>query len=497
MSDPRNLETASQRFKIAEEGRIDYLGLEWPGLENFLANLGHYWRMAVEKERQSDLQADFRQLWDAANTLSRAPIHPRHPAIELSDWLLSKPTLADPEIERSREACVDAVVSLLNENHPATVLSDLLNSLRFLRVNSSDDIALVTPKKHHTAIRDCLEVNDLSFRLVSASDFKRAGIWDVAVYLGPQYASFSGTPIALRRREVAWMYDAPAALQTIQVMWAGERFDLADYKVWDAIELQLGTEIGPTRFRTDISRFVPSLLVGPSSQDNDGVDSVDFHFADGYRVSYSADFGPKPHAITIDDFDVDIHPTVVSKVAESEVLLMRLDSTARSFVQAEARRAMGYADYDHAVKLRDEFKSAIVAAARQSEAETHLLRAHFENPLYYMRVCEDPNYIGPDSQETYVKLCMALRVEPDVSAYQTFVRLRIFHRQAGVKARATMIEQLVTSRAWEETIRDDGYCRIRFTDVGEVLIAAVLKISKSRTALSALGRVSRNGVLVD
>jgi hypothetical protein len=34
-------------------------------------------------------------------------------------------------------------------------------------------------------------------------------------------------------------------------------------------------------------------------------------------------------------------------------------------------------------------------------------------------------------------------------------------------------------------------------DVGEVLIAAVMKISESRAALSALGRVFRNGVLLE
>jgi hypothetical protein len=497
MSDPRDLETASQRFKIAEEGRIDYLGLEWPGLDNFQASLGHYWRLASTNIQNMETLSDLRQLWDVAGTLARAPIHPPHPSVGLSSWLSRKAIAQDSELARAREACIDAGVALLSERHPAAELGNLLETLRFLRVNPEKGIAIVAPKKHHAGIRDSLDMGDLSFRLIAANDFKRAGTWEVAVYMGPQYAAFSGTPIALRRREAAWMYDAPAALHTIQVLWAGERFDLADYQVWDGVELKLGTEIGPTRFRTDISRLVSELLVTPPSRVIDGVESFDIDFADGYRASFSTDFGPKPHAIATDDYDVEIHSTSINKVREGDVLLMRLDSAARSFVRAEARRTMGEREYDHAVKLRDEFKTAIVAAAKNNDAETHLLRANFANPSYYMRVCEDPHYIAPDSQETYVKLCMALRVEPDTSAYQTFVGLRTYHRNAGVRARALLITQLISERSWEDAVHNDGYCRMTLADVGEVLIAAVMKISESRAALSALGRVFRNGVLLE
>lgn len=497
MSDPRDLETASQRFEIAEHGRIDYLGLEWPSFDSFLASLGNYWRLASMKGENTETLSDLRQLWDVANTLARAPIHPPHPVVGLSRWLASKPLAQNSELSRAREACFDAGAALISDGHPAAELGNLLKTLRFLRVNPEKEIAIVAPKKHHAGIRDSLDMGDLLFRVIAPNDFKRAGTWEVAVYMGPQYAAFSGTPIALRRREAAWMYDAPAALHTIQVLWAGERFSLADYQVWDGIELKLGTEIGPTRFRTDVSQFVPSLLATPPSQVVDGVESIDVDFADGYRVSYSTDFGPKPHAVATDDYDVDIHSTTINKVREGDVLLMRLDSAARSFVRAEARRSMGERDYDRAVELRDEFKSAIVAAARANDAETHLLRANFANPSYYMRVCEDPHYIAPDSQETYVKLCMALRVEPDTSAYQTFVMLRTFHRQAGIRARAVLIDQLVSQRTWEEAIRNEGYCRMTFAEVGEVLIAAVVRTSKSRAAIAALGRVFQNGVLLD
>jgi len=497
MSDPRDLETASQRFEIAEHGRIDYLGLEWPSFDSFLASLRHYWRVASAETQSSETLSDLRWLWDIAQTLSRGPIHPRHPAVGLSDWLSSKAAVRKPELAQAREACVDAGLALMGDVHPAADLGNLLKTLRFLRMNPEKDIAIVVPKKYHAGTRDTLDMGDLSFRLIAANDFKRSGIWDVAIYMGPQYASFSGAPIALRRREAAWMYDSPAALHTIQVLWAGERFDLADYQVWEGVELKLGTEIGPTRFRTDISQLIPSLLATPPSQVMDGVESIDVDFADGYRVSYSTDFGPKPHAIATDDYDVDIQSTSINKVREGDVLLMRLDSAARSFVRAEARRAMGERDYDRAVELRDEFKSAIVTAARANDAETHLLRANFANPSYYMRVCEDPHYIAPDSQETYVKLCMALRVQPDTSAYQTFVMLRTFHRQAGIRARAVLIDQLVSQRTWEEAIRNEGYCRMTFAEVGEVLIAAVVRTSKSRAAIAALGRVFRNGVLLD
>jgi len=497
MNDRRDLETAAQRFKVAEEGRIDYLGLEWASLQNFLSSIGHYWRLADRKERLSDLQPDLRRLWESANVLTRAPIHPTHDSVGLTEWLTSKFSVRDADLQSARESCVDSVVRLLSEKHPAAALGILLRQMRFLRFVSQNEIALVSQKVHHRAIRESLDTGDFAFRLVAPADLKRSGVWDVAIYLGPQYASFSGTPISLRRSEVAWMYDSPAARQTIQVMWAGENFDLMDYQLWEGIGLKLSTEIGPTRFRTDISELVPSLVMRPASQVAGGVDSFDIDFAEGYRVSYSSEFGPKPHLIETDDFDVDIDAAKVTKLNLGDVLLMRMDSAARSFVQTEARRAMGPHQYDHAIELRDKFKRAIVAASQQSDAETHLYGAGFENPLYYLRVCEDPVYIGPNFEDSYVKLCMALRVEPNVDEYRTFVLLRKFHRQAGITARTVLIERLKLDRAWEELVKEQGFYRASLTDIGEILIAAILRIEKSKASLSTLGRVTKDGRLVD
>ena len=496
VSDLRDLSTAMQRFQIAEKGRLDYFGLEWPSLDRFIESLGRFWRVASTKNVIAALQHEMKSLWNASNVLSRSPVHPEHSAVGLAQWLGEKPRIGDADVAQAREACVDSVVQLLTERHPAANLGKLLREIRFIRFDLTREIALVTPSHFHRAIRDCLDMEDLPHRLISSADFKRSGVWEAAVYLGPQYASFSGTSLASRRREVAWMFDAPAARQTIQVMWAGENFDITDYQLWEDIQLRLSTEIGPTRFRTDVSGLVPSMLVLPPTDVSDGVESVDLNFVEGYRVSYGLEYGPKPHVIETDDYEVDIDSEKISKVGNGDVLLMRLDNAARSFVQTEARRAMGEESYDAAVRLRDNFKQSIVGASRQPDAEAHLFGAGFENPQYYLRVCEDPLYIGPSTEEAYVRLCMALRVEPAIAEYREFVRLRTFHRQAGIKARTLLIEKLKSDRSWEDAVRDAGYCRMSYPEIGEILIAAVLQTSKSKVSIASLGRVSQNGEFI-
>ena len=496
-SDLRNLATATERYEVAETGRIDYLGHEWPSLDRFVESLGRYWRMAQEKDRLSPLRSEMKTLWNAVNSLSRAPIHPTHQTIGLSEWLKEEPRIGDSEVAHLREVCTDSVVTLLTEKHPVSNLGTQLKGMRFLRFDLEREIALVTPRHFHRAIRDCIDMDDFSYQLISSADFKRSGVWEAAVYLGPQYASFSGTPLAVRRREVAWMFDAPAARQTIQVMWAGEDFDIADYQLWDDVELKLQTEIGPTRFRTDVSGLVPSLLMPPLPEVSGGVEGVNLDFVEGYRVSYALEFGPKPHVIETDDFDIDIDSEKITKVTNGDVLLMRLDTAAMSFVQTEARNLMGEESYDSAARLRDRFKQSIVDAARQRDAESHLFGAGFDNPQYYLRVCEDPSYIGPNTQDVYVRLCMALRVEPKIAEYQEFVRLRVFHRQAGIKARNMLIEHLKSDRGWEDNVRDEGFCQLAFPGVGKILIAAVLQTSKSKVPLASLGRVTKDGKLVE
>jgi hypothetical protein len=92
---------------------------------------------------------------------------------------------------------------------------------------------------------------------------------------------------------------------------------------------------------------------------------------------------------------------------------------------------------------------------------------------------------------------MALRVEPKIAEYQEFVRLRVFHRQAGIKARNMLIEHLKSDRGWEDNVRDEGFCQLAFPGIGKILIAAVLQTSKSKVPLASLGRVTKDGKLIE
>lgn len=493
----RNIASASRRFEIAEFGTIDYIGEQWDGFMIFSEALHTYGRLCHERQIDDQRRDELRRLFHARNLLGRLPIHPRHPSVGLH--MIAAPESARPsgELDAARWDCLSTGRQLLSVDHPLSNLDAALLRNQ-IDTSGSKKVAVVAPERFHTAIRESLSFFQGAYQLLSATELKRSDIFDIAIYPGPQFDSFHKTPIDIRKRQVAWMYSAPAAWHTVQVMWS-HSFDIGEYSIWPEAPLKLSKISGPSRFRVEFDYSTPTSSLPPPVPAENGVDGVVIDLPASYRVAFGRDFGPKPHVMETDDFEVRVKTDSIDKLAVGDVLLLRLDRTERDFVRTSARGKMGGKKYDMAVACSNRFKEAVTTSASSDfrSAEARLAAIGFSNPGYYLRACQDASYIGPAERSTYIQLCTALNIPFADSDHVQFETLRSHHRQAGIAARRLIGERLKEDRSWEDEVGDLGFCIRDLGDYGNILIASTIAISTTKIAINALGRVSHRGHYVN
>lgn len=499
-SSVRNLATASRRFGVAEHGRVDYIGVDWPEFRAFESAVFEYADLTSERIL-ADLQRDeLRVLREVRLRLSKLPIHPRHDTIGIQLLDLAPGVSNESSVAMARQRCIDAARVLLNSDHPATDLLGIISSHSTSPNALAGDIVLVAPEKFHLAIRQCVTLTGSTFDILSQSQLKHRGTWDLAIYFGPQYDTYPRTPLEFRKKKAAWMYSAPASLRTIQLAWSGE-FKISDFTTWVEYPLSLHNEIGPSRFRVFVETDSTERTPMPLPPASGGVPGCVVDLAGGYRVVLAKEYGPKAHVMDVDDYAVRIDSEPVDQLSPGDTILLRVDRTAREFVNSAAQAILKKkkVHYHAARAASDTFKKHVEAKAAEnfSDAENRLRAAGIVNPSYYLRVCSETNYIGPSRVETYRKICTALGLAQSDDEYDLFRKMRAAHRSAGLKARELIEAKLKDDRSWEDETREAGFCRRNFGELGEILIAAVSGISHSDVALSALGRVQKDGNYVD
>lgn len=497
-SSHRNLQTASGRFEAAEHSAIDCIGVEWSEFSGFELVLSRYIdlcdRVAYDDARRSELQA----LRQARHLLSRLPIHPNHELVGLAALNLSDPRSPESEIDTLRADCLHHARELLGSKHPAAKLEALL------RANLTDSelierrVALVAPEKYHDAVRMCIDLGGISFELVSQSQLKHGGVWDAAIYLGPQHSSYPGTPLELRKKKVAWMYSAPASRRTIQILWSGG-FDIAEFTLWSESPLSLRRSVGLTRLRVFVDEIQSPPPPPPPPPSSDGVQGFVIDLAGDFRVLLSHEHGPRAHVIQMNDFNVTIESESADRLARGDTLLLRVDRTAREFVINSASKKMGRSVYEKAKAASSGFKQRVVTkeTENRTESEARLREAGIANASYYLNACADLEYIAPGKFEQYRKICIALGIAHSVDEYTLFKKMRAAHRTAGSDARERIQDKLKLDRSWEDETREKGFSLHDFEDLGNILIAAIVKITPMNVTLSTLGRVQKDGNYVD
>jgi hypothetical protein len=495
MPDTRTLDVACRRYEAAEHGRIIEIRLEWPELDEFFGRLREYWSEARVDPEGGIARGELSALYELGRLLARNAVDPGHP--DAAGPQMSCAGDDDARFASLRAACARALEALRASRHPASSLSTALADAGVRLPGNDARVAIVARQRHHDAIRSTIDLPGRAYRIVTQTQLKTSGMWDLAVYLGPQESAYLHVPIERRRQEVAWMYSAPAAPVTVQVDWAFGAFAAADFSIWPEAPLTVAAAHGARRNRVEPPE-VATLTIPPVPPPTlGGVNATVFDLPDEYRVAFAEQIPPKLWLVEADDFEVEVSAQPPSRVDLGSIILLRLDRTARDYVRREARSAMGADAYDAAAALRDEFKARVVEAARHPDAEALVIAQGLNNPTYYFRVCEHPDYICAGTLAAYEKLCRGLGIPRDAETYRTIVELRRYHRQAGHGAKTVIETDLRTDRSWEEAIRETGVSRRTVPDMGELLIGPVLAKTETLRPVAVLGEVTRRGVPVN
>ncbi len=511
----RDLETAMSRFEASEVLKIISIAVRWEKFENFSRALRATSREIKRLNDAGNKGLVVRQLWSLHDTLSLTPIDPNTEALEAAQ-LLDRMKALDDGTTGSWAGLCETLAVLLSEEHPAKKLDDLFSEYNLTSLLDSERVAVVGPKNFALDTRRQLELGNREFELLTLRELRMGGMWDVVVLLGTQVSLFQQfqTP-EQAAQEVAWLYSAPAAPNVVVITWSGsQRFDITQYNFRPEIQLPKVQEYGfgsMTQWggfrRRDVKVLVaqPSgdldgfsfVVEGPEFEGNE-VSEVPTHSYEGeWVVSFAKVFPPRPRLLEMDDYGVSI--TSVEKPADfpiGGILVVREDRSdfssepydpERDEIRKVARAALR-GKYDRYRAASETFKAEMADAAKRDESLVRLKEVGFPNPLYYLRIHANPQYIGPGTHDIYKRLCIALRITESSSVYEAIESVRNAHRSAGFEITSRILKRLEADRNWEDRCRLEHFDILDDKSFGRVILAKVLAINESLVDMSELGQ---------
>lgn len=510
----RDLETARRRFEIAEVLQVHSVAVGWAEFEGFNRAL----RAANKEIKKSESQVDYsiviQQLWRLNDTLATTPLDPNTQSLEgiqLFDHVMA---LNGGALDSWGHLCT-ATEALLSVEHPVKKLQRLLNEHGLASLLDNEKVAVVAPKKFASETRRQLEVEDLEYELVTLRELRMGGVWDTVVLLGTQVSRFLQFQTSEQAaQEVAWLYSAPAAENTVVVTWSGgQRFDISQYGIRSEIVLPGVREYGfgtPMQWGSPRRRVVKDvrpqlsadvegyffIIEGPETVSGEG-SKVRIDRGEGeWVVPFAKVFRPRPQLLEADDYGLSIRAIEKpSNFPIGGILVVREDLTdtgdgsydpERDEVRKIARAALR-GKYDQFRAASERFKAQMADAAKRNESHNRLREAGFQHPLYYLRIHANPQYIGPGTYDIYKRLCVALRITEQTGVYEAIESIRSEHRSAGFEITNRIRKRLEMDRDWEESCRTEHFAVIEGTGFGRVVLAKVLAINESMCESSELG----------
>lgn len=483
------LHDAIKRFDAAANGEIIYLGLEWPSFGNVLGAWDEY-RNAIENiHRMVDVDTEFRTLQRIVRCLAMQPVNPKTSSLGLSEYLTSQRPVLPTNLASVRDALVEALKVLLEENHVANNLAEVLSSkLNQVQVAGKTVAILKNPDFDESL---CAQIklpgaNSVTFN--SLSKLKRAPMVDVAIVFGaPERWLYSKIEYKVRQSMISWLYSAPVAFTTVVVSWEGNpTFSLSNYAIWPESRLSPPATIGSVAFRREWTLPLPPPPP-PPPPDPDGVEVVVVHLSGGGEIGFHRQLGPKPQIIRTDELEVSFSRTEINKLQIGNVLVFRTDDSQITFIQESARTKMGVKMYDKARDISENFKQSVLSKKKQIDAVAALRNCGFSHPEYYINVVEEDRYIGPKDFKTAHGISIALGFSFSEAEFEAIDKLRIHHRQAGAEANEVIRGVLSDQSLWEDQINSGRQVRLKVERIGTVGIASVDSLSKTKRLVSKLG----------
>jgi hypothetical protein len=485
------LDNASQRFNAAINGRVLYLGLDWPALERYISALHQYYNETAKVALPAAADVEVAELFTIQRKLLTLPIDPNHPSVGATAFLASTPvSLSSSSLTVNRDAVIDALRSLVDEPHVAKELLALVTEKFRSVIVEGKSVACLVPRGYKDLAHDVLKMEEAkSNEFLTLSELRRSEMKDLVFVFGsPEHHLWHRDPVENRQAKVSWLYSAPAADTTITVSWTGHpKFDLAHYSVWSEWPLTATEIVGSVAFKATATVAVSPVPRDALVADIDGVDATLVDLVGGGSIAFHPEFGPKPQVLEVEELEFDIRSVHVRSLEPRHVIIFRTDDSEISFIRKTARASMGKKRYDNALAVSNAFKTNVISASQTADVTSALNNNGIVNAEYYLNVVTDERYIGPKDFQTAQKIAVALGFNILEDDFQILNDLRSHHRTAGLKANEIVRASLAESHEWEDAIGSGVQAHIDLGEAGTVVIAVVEAIGQIKRKVSRLG----------
>ena len=493
---PPGLASTVALLDAASNPRVSSRRIRWEAMERVLRLLRGPFKESDANPmsvRESNVAA---LAWSWARTCMDGPVPPSHPSTGLAR-LLAEMDAAIEHVGSSRVSRLkEAINNVAASEHPAaTAVQGIVESSPAVD-DARPACALVVRGEGLSGVRDWAENAGLHVDVVTASEARRSAPWQSVVVFGPpdRYASSPWIAGAQAAATAGWLLTAPPAPVVTVLSWTGHRpLDKGGYQPWQGAPQATVTEADTVEVVED--DFLPESfdsfrpVAAPSfTQEDDKVAAFGLQFiADGSPVLgyFHPEVGPKPTVVTFEDGHAVVTRTGLRSIRPGRCLLFRTsiagkDALDRATVEWLSEHRKGF-NIGAAERLRQDLKTATREKRDSlgSHALVEVLRGEGLDRSYAQTLPTrmlHPDFIAPQHQDTYLRVCRALGLQPETNGFTLLRTLRTARRQAGLALSAKIAARLDLLPDLPDALRDEGAVMLHDSGLEGVALLVVRSV---------------------
>ena len=507
----RDLDEAHTRFLNAESVDITTQWVSWPEHTTFLGDLNSFSKLAKSAALDQKTRAEHDRYKDLRSALSGTPLHPR----ECFDSSISLDAVdLGSQLGTALSKLRESVKTLSATDNPMRIeMKGFFSSEIALSNVVTKKTYLLVPSKWVSKVNEVLGAEALNIYAVQATKLTQVRKLELAevmfVFGSPEKYVFFNKSGLEKSREVAWLFNSPAAKKVLIYQLADcPVFDPSLYEIWPGSNQFQAKSVGekPIAFIDDfepVTRIGPVDVLPPVPGDP-VVEAIVVHLFNGRYIYYSDLIPPKPTCVRSGEFEVEIDDDFrASSLQPGDVLLIKTGAASHSFLRSHAKvwLAEKYEDLDPEVmfKIVDTYKKSLQAKYDDSSfigslvnsgmdegyVKNQILRAYVDSTIATLRF------------ENFIQIAQALGLNYGQAEWSAIVKLRTAHRQAGHVASKELRDIVRENDSWQDVVSEPGIVKLKAGSIGEIILIPVVQKPDQivRVSVSSLGQLQHKPVL--
>jgi hypothetical protein len=465
--------------------------------------------------RESDVAA---RAWDWVRACMDGPVPPAHPSTGLpalqAELDEAQQVLGGDRLDDLARAVTAAAGS---ENPMADDVAELITEVALepgVDETVRNPCVLVVRGPGKTAVEAWVREENLSVDVRRYGQVRGAMPWHHAVLFGPpeRYVTSAWLSAVEAAATAGWLVTAPPARAVTILSWSGHgRLNPDAYAPWQgAPPVTIREEIveapaeDPVPEPSDgFTPVEPPTFAAPARETEAETAHAVHLLVDGAPAFayFHPTIGPKPAVVSFAP-EVTITRRTSAGVRPGMCLMFRTAATDRDALDDETRAWLAERhpaiSTERAVHLQYQLKEAMIDRL-DTVGSWRLVNDLCEQGLHGQYADTLPgrllhwDFIAPQDEATYHRVCRALRLTPEPDAFRVLATFRTARQQAGLRLAARLTRHLERMDDLEDRLREAGSTVLTDEGIEGVALLVVRAVSTSPQAVP----VSRLGALLN